>query len=116
MATTEVQELHYLDVDNRYVIWCDIDGTNVNTDANNGRLRGATVATSSWVLDTGLTEESEGQAAVTIDGVLYAINTVASISLSVDAASYVGESLTARNIITTSDGRTLNHTLIIAIV
>jgi len=113
---TEIREFHNADIDNRFVIWCDTDNTNDGSTTDDGYLQGATISTSSWTLDTGLTEVSEGQASVVIDGVTYAINTVATINLSVDAASYAGSKLTARNTITTSDSRTLNHTLIIPIV
>jgi len=112
---TKVKELHNADVDFRYVIWCDLDSTNDGTAADNGYLQGATISTSVWTLETGLTEVSEDSASVTIGGITYDVNTVATIKVST-SSTYVGQTLTATNKIVTSDARTLNHTLLIPIV
>ncbi len=116
MAATQVRALEAADIDFRFVIWCDLDGTNDGTAADDGYLQGATISTSAWTLDTGLTEAAENTNSITIDGVTYDASTVATIKLSVDNATYVDQTLTAVNQITTSDGRTLNHTLLIPII
>jgi hypothetical protein len=97
-----------------FIYWCSKDGTNANTAADTGELKGATISTSSWAIaPTGeLTEDSENTSAVTIEGVSYAVNTVATIWLS---AGTPGTTYQLTNTITTSDSRTLNKTIEILI-
>jgi len=111
---TTVDPMDTGDVDYRHVAWCDKDSTNDGTTSDTGKLQGATISTSAWTLDTGLAESSENTNSVTIDGITYDANTVATILIDVDSdASGI---LLAKNTITTSDGRTLNHTLAIPII
>jgi hypothetical protein len=95
-----------------YVVWCSKDGTNDASTSDSGELQSATISTSDWTVPTGITEDSEGQAAVTIQGVTYAINTVATIWLS---AGVAGTDYDLVNRITTSDSRTLDHTITIKV-
>ncbi len=97
-----------------YVVWCAKDGTNDGSVTDTGELQSATISTSVWTIAPSgdLTEDSEGQAAVTIKAVVYAINTVATITLS---AGIAGVDYKLVNRITTSDSRTLDHTIIIQV-
>jgi hypothetical protein len=70
------------DVRPYFVIWCSKDGTNANTAADTGDLKGATIASSTWTVPDGIIKDSDNTAAVTIAGVSYAINTVATIWVS----------------------------------
>lgn len=92
-----------------WVVWCSEDGTNDGTASDTGELQGATIATSNWTITpSGLTEDSTSEAAITIQGTSYAINTVAQIFLSGGTAN-TDYQLTNR--ITTNDGRTLDKTI-----
>ena len=93
-----------------YVVWCSPNNTNDGGTSDSGRLQGETITTSDWTLPTGITEDSEGQASVIIQGVTYAINTVATIWLS---SGVNGTDYDLVNEIVTSGGRTLNHTITI---
>lgn len=99
------------DIEPYHVVWCSEDGTNANTAADTGELKGATISTSNWTID-GATEDSENTNAITIDGVSYDANTVATVWVSGGTA---GNDATAENVITTSDSRTLTRTIIIPI-
>lgn len=97
-----------------FVVWCDKDGTNTGAATDEGELQGATIATSTWSVATGITKVSDNTSAVTVAGVTYAANTVATIWLSggTDGASYV-----LTNTITTSEtpARTLRKTVIVPV-
>ena len=95
-----------------FVVWCSQDGTNDGSVNDNGELQGATISTSTWTVPTGITKASDNKAAVTIHGVSYAVNTVTTIWLSggTDKTDY-----TLLNRVVLSDGRTLDHTIIIAV-
>jgi len=95
-----------------FIIWCDIDGTNDGTASDQGELQGATISTTAWAVDSGITEDSNNTAAVTIKGVSYGTNTVATIWLSGGTA---GSYYRCRNRITTSDSRTLDKSIFITI-
>ena len=86
-----------------HIVWCSKDNTNDGTTSDTGELQSAVIVTSEWDVETGLTEDSENQAAVTIKGIVYAIDTVATIWLSGGVA---GNNYTCTNTITTDDGRT----------
>jgi hypothetical protein len=92
------------------VRWCSADNTNDATANDTGVLQSATISTSNWTLDSGITEDSTSLASFTVKGVTFAINTVARITLSGGTA---GTDYDVVNRITTSDGRTLDHTITI---
>lgn len=98
-----------------FAVWCSKDGTNDGTSADTGELQGATIATVTWTVPTGITKDSSNQSAVTINGVSYGINTVATIWLSGGTAG-TEYSIACR--ITTSDNpvRTLDQTFTLEVV
>lgn len=93
-----------------FVVWCDPTGTNVSGD--NGELQGATISTATWTVPAGITKDSSNQNAVTIAGVSYAVNTVATVWLSSGAVNTDYELLCR---ITTSDLRTLDQSIIVPV-
>lgn len=95
-----------------FIIWCDTDGTNTGATTDDGELQGATIATVTWTVPTGITKDSSNQNAVTIAGISYGVNTVCTIWLSGGVA---GESYELQCRITTSDARTLDHSIIIPV-
>ena len=95
-----------------FVVWCSKDGTNDGTTSDTGELQGGTISASSWTVPTGITADSDNTDAVSIAGVSYGINTVATVVLSGGTAGYVYDLL---NRITTSDGRTLDKTICIRV-
>ena len=95
-----------------FIVWCDVDGTNDGTAGDSGELQGATISTTTWTVPTGITKDSENESAVTIAGVSYGINTVATIWLSGGTAN-TDYSIECQ--ITTSDSRTLDKTIIIPV-
>ena len=95
-----------------FVVWCSKSGTNANTAADTGELKGATIATSTWVVPTGITKDSDDTGAITIAGISYGVDTVATVWLSGGEA---GEEYTLTNRITTSDGRTLDQSIVVPV-
>ena len=96
---------HPSDVDTFYFIFCDDDGTNDGSTSDDGLLQGATISSlDSVTADTGLTVDSTSTATVTIQGTVYAVNTVAHATLS---GGTDGETYNVTAAITTSDGRTI---------
>ena len=97
-----------------FIVWCDEDGTNDGTANDKGELQGSTISTSGWTGDSaaGLTEESSNKAAVTIAGIDYGANTVATIWLSGGTA---GTDYDLLNQIITSDSRTLEKTITVMV-
>ena len=97
-----------------FIVWCDEDGTNDGTANDSGELQGATIGTSGWTGDSaaGLTEDSEDTAAVTIAGIAYDVNTVATIWLSggTDGVDY-----DLLNTVDFDDGRTLEKTITVMV-
>ena len=89
-----------------FVVWCAKGGTNVSGD--DGELQGATIATVTWTVPTGITASSNNTLAATIDGTSYPVNTVATVWLTGGTAGVMYD-LGCK--ITTSDSRTLEHTL-----
>ena len=65
-----------------FIVWCDEDGTNSGAAADRGELQGVDIDTATWVVPDGITKESDNIAAVTINGVEYAANRVATIWVS----------------------------------
>jgi hypothetical protein len=94
-----------------FFVWCDLDaGTNVSGD--DGELQGATISTKTITAAAGITVDSSSLAAVTVNGVSYAINTVVTVWLSggTDGVDY---NVTCR--IVTSDSRTLEKTMVVPV-
>ncbi len=95
-----------------FVIWAAKSGLNDASITDSGELQSATISTSTWTVPAGITKDSDNKGAVTIKAVVYAINTVATIWLSGGVA---GVDYKLVNRITTSDSRTLDHTIIIQV-
>ncbi len=95
-----------------YIIWCSPDNTNDGSISDTGELQSATISTTDWTVPTGLTKDSENESSVTIKGVTYDANTVACIWLS---SGTDGTSYDVACKITTSDSRTLEHTITIMV-
>ena len=100
------------DVEPYHVVWCRKDGTNDGSTSDTGELQGATISTSAWTETAGITEDSDNTIAITIAGVSYGINTVATIWLSGGTA---GTDYTITNKITTSDSRTLSRSFVVPV-
>ena len=94
-----------------FVVWCDKDGTNDGSANDAGELQGETISASTWTM-TGITEDSEDTGAITIAGIDYGVNTVATVWLSGGTAGTDYELL---NDIDTSDGRTLQKTITVMV-
>jgi hypothetical protein len=94
-----------------FVVWCDEDGTNDGSANDKGELQGETISTSDWTM-TGITEDSEDTGAITIAGVDYDVNTVATVWLSggTDGVDY-----DLLNEIITTDLRTLQKTITVMV-
>lgn len=95
-----------------FIVWCDKDGTNDGSTSDNGELQGETISTATWTVPTGITKDSSNQSAVTINGISYGVNTVATIWLSGGTAG-TDYSITCE--ITTSGSRTLDKTIVIPV-
>ncbi len=96
-------------------VWCDRStGLNDGSREDHGELQGATIATVEWTISPAdeLIKDSENQAAVTIAGIDYEQDTVATIWLS---AGTVDENYSILCVITTSDGRTLSKTMVVPV-
>lgn len=91
-----------------FVVWCDPTGINTGAAIDHGELQGATISSAVWTVPTGITKVSDNTGAVTIHGVAYPINTVATIWLSSGADNTDYDLLCH---IVTSDGRTLDKTI-----
>jgi len=94
-----------------FFVWCSLDGTNDGGATDTGELQGATIS-SQTLTGTGVTVDSDNTSAVTIQGVSYAINTVATAWLSGGTAN---TDATLHCQIVTSDSRTLEKTMNIRI-
>jgi hypothetical protein len=95
-----------------FIVWCDEDGTNTGATTDGGELQGATIATATWTVPTGITKDSSNQNLCTIAGVSYAVNTVCTIWLS---GGTTGEDYPLNCSITTSDSRTLQKTIVVPV-
>ena len=95
-----------------FIVWCSKDGTNDGTPSDTGELQGATISTSAWTVPSGITEDSSNTGAITIAGISYGVNTVATIWLSGGTAETDYDLL---NRITTSDSRTLDKTITVRV-
>ena len=95
-----------------FVVWCDPYGSNFSGD--DGELQGAVISSSVWTMPTGtLVNNSSNLNSITIAGVVYPVNTVATIWLSSGTA---GNNYTLTNTIVTNDGRTLDWSIIVPVV
>lgn len=65
-----------------FVVWCDKDGTNSGAAADDGELQGETITSVTWTIPADLIKVSQNQNAVTINGIPYSANTVATVFLS----------------------------------
>lgn len=95
-----------------FVVWCDKDGTNDGSTSDDGELQGATISTVTWTIPSGITKDTSNQGAVTIKGVSYGVNTVATVWLS---SGTDGTDYTLACKITTSDSRTLEKSFIVPV-
>ena len=100
-----------------FVIWCDKEtGLNDGSKNDRGELQGSTISTVLWIMPADepveLIKKSSNQAAVTIAGIDYDVNTVATIWLEGGVANK-DYPITCR--VTTYDGRTLDKTIIIPV-
>jgi hypothetical protein len=95
-----------------FFVWCDRDGTNTGSATDDGELQGATISSYTVTAAAGITKVSDNKLAVTIHGVAYAINTVVTVWLSggTDGVDY---QILCR--VVTSDGRTLDKTMVIPV-
>ena len=98
---------HPSDVDTFYFIMCDDDGTNDGSTSDDGLLQGATISTiDSVTADSGLTVDSSNKNSVTIQGVVYAADTVVAAVLS---GGTDGKVYNVTAAVTTSDSRQLTR-------
>ena len=94
-----------------YIVWCSENNTNDGSVDDEGELQSETIATTTWTVPTGITKDSDAKTAVTIQGIVYGANTVATIVLSSGVA---GTDYDLVNKITTAT-RTLYHTITIMV-
>lgn len=101
------------DVKPFHVIWGSLsDATNDGSSSDTGELQGATISSQAWTVPDGITKDSESLAEQTIRGVTYAINTIATITLS---SGVVGTDYDILNRVTLSDGRVLDKTFTVTV-
>jgi hypothetical protein len=112
MSIIELPEKDPDSVEPYFIVWCSKDGTNDGSASDRGKLQGATISTVTWTVPSGITKNSDNKSAVTIKGVSYSANTVCTIWLS-GGALQVDYTLTCE--ITTSDGRTLDQSILIPV-
>ena len=95
-----------------FIVWCDENGTNDGTSDDSGELQGDTIGTSGWTV-IGITLDSENKSALTIAGVSYDVDTVATAWLSggTDGVDY-----DLLNEIITTDLRTLQKTITLMVM
>lgn len=97
-----------------FVIWCDEDGGNDGGVHDNGELQGASIVSVAWTVPPGITEVSHNQSGVTIHGVTYAANSVATIWLSGGTVDNDYE-LTCRITTNDSPARVLDKSFIVPV-
>lgn len=95
-----------------FFIWCSKTGLNDGSTTDTGELQGATISSYTVTPATGLTVDSDNKNAVTVAGITYAISTVVTAWLSGGTAN-TDYPLLCR--IVTSDGRTLDMTMIVPV-
>ena len=98
-----------------FMTWCDkLTGLNDGSREDHGELQGATIVTVEWTISPidELIKDSSNQAAVTIAGIDYEQDTVATIWLSGGTGD---KNYSLLCVITTSDSRTLSKTMVIPV-
>jgi hypothetical protein len=100
------------DTDFRYIVWCSKDGTNDGSADDTGELQGDTISVSAWTVPSGITEVTSNTAAITIKGVEYPVDTVATIKLS---GGTVDIDYELTNKITTGDSRILSRSITVQV-
>lgn len=95
-----------------FIVWCDDSGLNDGSKKDNGELQGSTIAEVTWTVPEGIVKETTSEAAISIQGIDYPEGTVTTIWVSggTEKERYL---LPCK--ITTSDGRTLNDSIIIPV-
>ena len=72
-----------LAVEQFHIVWCTLaDGTNDGSTSDTGELQGTTIDVVTWTVPTGIIKDSSNESSVTIAGVTYDVDTVATIWLS----------------------------------
>ena len=111
--TTQLPSKDPDDKEPYFWVWCDKStGLNDGSREDHGELQGATIASVTWTVPDEITKESDNEAAVSIAGISYEENTVATIWLS---GGTVDENYSILCVITTSDNRKLSKTLVVPI-
>lgn len=102
------------DTEPYFIVWCSKDGTNDGSTSDDGELQSDTISSSTWTVASGITKDSDNTDAITIAGISYSANTVATIWLSGGTAD-TDYDLT--NTITTSGSpaRTLSKTITVPV-
>ena len=98
-----------------FMVWCDKStGLNDGSRPDHGELQGATIVTVEWAIVPAdeLIKESSNVGAVSIAGISYEEDTVATIWLS---GGTVDENYSILCVITTSDARKLSKTLVVPV-
>lgn len=96
-----------------FMVWCDKStGLNDGSRADHGELQGTIIVTATWTVPTGITKDDANQNAVSIAGISYEQDTVATIWLD---GGDVNENYILTCLITTSDGRTLSKSMLIPV-
>lgn len=95
-----------------FFVWCDRDGTNDGSAADDGELQGATISSYTVTVPAGITKDSDNKSAVTIHGVAYSVDTVVTVWLSGGTHNEDYDILCR---IVTSDSRTLDQTMTIPV-
>jgi hypothetical protein len=110
MANNQVAPKDPNSIEPYFFVWCDADGTNTGAAGDDGELQGATIASYTLTVPSGITKTTDNKAAVTIHGVAYAINTVVTCWLSggTDGADY---SVNCQIVTNDSPARTLEKTM-----
>lgn len=98
-----------------YVVWCSLEtGLNDGSINDTGELQGAQIASVEWTVPSGITKDSDVKTAVTIKGVTYGANTVATIFLS-GGTHEVNYEILCRITTNHTPARTLDKTIIVPV-
>jgi hypothetical protein len=99
------------DVRTYYIVWASRDATNDGSSSDLGELQSETISTSTWIVPTGITKDSDAIAgAITLRSVTYDASNITSITLSSGTA---GVDYDLVNQIVTSGSRTIERTITI---
>ena len=102
------------DLEPYYVVWCDPLGINNGLEDDNGELQGDTIVNSTWAISPAaeLLEDSNNTDAITIRGINYPLNTVATVWLKNGNS---GTTYEVTNQVVTANGRQRSFTLSIPV-